>query len=296
MAGTINQGLELSKQSWRALRRNRQLLVFPLISLLLLTIVVLLVLFPVAEWIRRRLTTGDTLQAQVWIGVGGACLLYLVISIIVIFSNTALIGVSLRLINGEAATVGDGFRIALSRVGTIFGYALISATLGVMIRFLIRSGSQANNGLVKILSHIIGQTVIAAWSLAVFFAIPVMIVEDLGVSAALKRGVAIFKNTWGERFTGDIAIGSASCLVYLLILIAGGGLASIGVAWGLTSFIILGLLVIICGMILINLLYGAVNGIFQASLYHFAVTGSAGPFIDTQLARAVFKTEPTGPM
>jgi hypothetical protein len=106
----------------------------------------------------------------------------------------------------------------------------------------------------------------------------------------LKRGIAIFNQTWGEGFTGNVAIGGGSCLVNLLILIVGGGLAAIGVAGGITAFIILGLLVVVVGITLADLLYGAVNGLFQASLYHFAVTGSAGPFIDTKLAEAAFQS------
>jgi hypothetical protein len=290
MSGKIKNGLELSKQSWGALRQNRQLVVFPFISMVMLTILLLLLLVPVAGWVRLILDTGEVTQAQVWAGVGGVFLFYLVASTIVIFSNVALTGASLKLIAGEKATVSDGLRIASSHFGKIIGYALISATVGVVIRFLIRFGREADNIIVKILSIVVGSTLAATWSLGVFFAIPVMIFEDLSVRDALKRGVAIFKKTWGEGFTGDIAIGGFSCLVNLLILIVGSGLAAIGVVGGMTTLIILGILVVVFGIIVSDLLYGAVNGIFQASLYHFAVTGNAGPFIDTQLAEEAFQS------
>jgi hypothetical protein len=255
----------------------------------LLTSLSLLLLVPVTEWVSRILETGEVTQAHVWAGVGGLFLFYLATSMIVIFSNAALIGASLKLIAGEKATVSDGLRIAASHFVTIIGYALISATVGVVFRFLIRFGSGADNIIVKILSIVVGSTLAATWSLAVFFAPPVMIVEELGVRDALRRGIAIFKKTWGEGFTGNVTIGGSSCLVILLILIVGSILVAIGVERGMMALSILGLVIVVIGSIGIELLYGAVNGIFQASLYHFAVTGSAGPFIDTQLAEVAFR-------
>jgi len=46
--------------------------------------------------------------------------------------------------------------------------------------------------------------------------------------------------------------------------------------------------VLVIGVLVIALLNSAVNGIFQASLYNFATTGDAGPFIDTELAKEAF--------
>lgn len=144
--------------------------------------------------------------------------------------------------------------------------------------------------MVPILSLVVGGAIAAAWSLAVFFAIPVMVFEDLNVRDSLKRSVEIFKKTWGEGFTGDVAIGGLSCLVYLVIFLVGSGLVAVGVMNGTSALIIFGVLVIVLGITIINLLYGAVNGIFQTSLYHYAITGNAGPFIDTEMAKAAFKS------
>lgn len=290
MAGKIKNGLELSKQSWGALYKNRQLIAFPIISITMLTILSLLLFVPITEWASRLRETGDVTQADVWAGVGGAFLFYLVTSIIVIFSNAALIGASLKLITGEQATVSDGIRIAASHFGTIIGYALLSATVGVVIRLLVRFGSGADHTIVKLLAIVVGSTLAATWSLAVFFALPVMIAEELGVKDALKRGVAIFEKTWGEGFTGDAVIGGFSCLVILLVLCIGGIFVAIGIERDMMALSIVGLAIVVIGSIGLELLYGAVNGIFQASLYHFAVTGSAEPFIDTQLAEEAFRS------
>jgi hypothetical protein len=290
MSGKMKNGLELSKQSWGALRQNRQLLVFPIISMVIMTIVLILFLIPTTGLVQSILDTGEVTQAHVWPGIGLLFLYYLIASIVVIFSNAALTGANKRLIEGKSATIGDGLRIASSHLGTIVKYALISATVGVLVRLIIRFGDKSDNIVVAILSLVVGGAIAAAWSLAIFFAIPVMVFEDLNVRDSLKRSVDIFKQTWGEGFTGDVVIGGLSCLVYLAIFLVGGGLVAVGVLNAMSALIIFGLLVVVLGTTVIDLLYGAVNGIFQTSLYHYALTGDAGPFIDIEMANAAFKS------
>ena len=290
MAGKMKNGLELSRQSWGALRQNRQLLTFPIISGFMMIIVMILFMIPVSGFVQSMLDAGAVTQDHVWPGIGLLFLYYLFASIVVIFSNAALVGANKRLLEGKSATVGDGLRIAFSHFGGILKYALMTATLGVVVRLIVRFGDKSDNVVVALLSLVVGGALAAAWGLAVFFAIPVMVFEDLNVKDSLKRSVEIFKQTWGEGFTGDVVIGGLSCLVYLVIFLVGGGLVAVGAMNGMSAMIIFGILFVALGITLVNLLYGAVNGIFQTCLYHFAMTGDAGPFIDTALAKAVFKS------
>lgn len=43
-------------------------------------------------------------------------------------------------------------------------------------------------------------------------------------------------------------------------------------------------------LIALSLITGTVNGIFQASLYKYATTGDAGPFISNEYTAAAFQT------
>ena len=288
MSGKIKNGIELSKQSWDALRQNHQLFAFPIISMVMSTLIWILLIIPLVGIAQPILETGEVMADQVWIGLGIILLGYLAVSIILIFSNTALVGVSKVLIEGGEATIGDGIRIAFSHFGKIIKYALITATVGVVARLLIRFGSKSDNFIVLLLSTLLGSTIAAMWSLAVFFAIPVMVYENLSVKDALKRSIEIFRKTWGEGFTGDVAIGGISCLMVFVILIVGCGLMAVGVVNNLLILIILGFLVVVLGISLSNLIYGAVNGVFQTSLYFYAVSGNAGPFINTEMAQEAF--------
>jgi hypothetical protein len=285
----MKNGLELSKQSWRALRANRQLLIFPLISMIGLIIITALFLIPQATLLGLTGATSGATSEYTWIlFLVVLFVFYLVANFLVIFSNTALVGAVLKLINGEPATVGDGLRVAWSHLGKIFVYALISATIGVIARSITQSGRNSDNFIVAILAAVIGGLIQGAWNLMVFFALPVMIVENIPVTASLKRSLEIFRQTWGESFVGSTAIGGISCLIYLVILLVTGAMIAGGIALGNVPLLVVGGIFMIFGIVVVSLLNGAVNGIFQASLYNFASTGNAGPFIDTGLAREAF--------
>ncbi len=285
----MKNGLELSRQSWGALRANRQLVIFPIISMIGLIVITALFFVPQAALLGLSGITSGAAAGFSWIAFLVVLFVYyLVAYFFVIFSNTALVGAVLRLIEGKPATVGDGLRVAMSRLGKIFVFALISATVGVIARSITQSGRSSNNIIVSILAAVIGGLIQGAWNLMVFFALPVMIVEKVSVTASLKRSLEIFKQTWGEGFVGSTAIGGISCLVSLLILLVTGAMIAGGIALGNVPLIIAGAVLMLFGFVIVSLLNGAVNGIFQASLYHFATTGSAGPFIDTGLAREAF--------
>ena len=290
MAGKIKSGLELSKQSWSALGQNPQLIVFPIISGIAMIVVTILFFIPEAFALRPIFEAEDPTAGQLITAIVIVFIYYLVASFVVTFSNTALVGATLKAIGGEPATVGDGIRVALSRLGKIVIYSLISATIGVIARSISQAGRRSDNIIVAILAAILGGLIQGAWSLLVFFAIPVMVVEDIGVRDSLKRSFELFKQTWGEGFVGSTAIGGISCLVMLAVVLVGGGIIAAGILTTVLALIILGAVLLILGLVVVSLLNGAVNGIFQASMYHYATTGDAGPFIDGELAREAFQS------
>ena len=293
--GRIANGWELSKQSWNALRANPQLLVFPLISLAGMIAVTIVFLIPMAgagifDAVARSAETGESqlsngqLTLSAIVGFVYSFIGYTV----VIFSNVALVGAAMKLARGETATVQDGLDIARARLGKIIAYAFISAVVGTIARAIKQSGR--DNGIAgQILAAIIGGIIQGAWSLVVFFAIPVLVVEDIGVIDSMKRSLSLFKQTWGESFAGQTAIGLIGCVATFALMAVGGLLIMGAVATGSTLLVVLAVVLVIFMLVGVGLLNGAVNGVFQASLYQYATTGSAGRLIDTQLAAQAFR-------
>lgn len=293
--GRIANGWELSKQSWNALRANPQLLVFPLISLAGMIAVTIVFLIPMAgagifDAVARSAETGESQlsNSQITLSAIVGFVYSFIGYTVVIFSNVALVGAAMKLARGETATVQDGIDIARARLGKIIAYAFISAVVGTIARAIKQSGR--DNGIAgQILAAIIGGIIQGAWSLVVFFAIPVLVVEDIGVIDSMKRSLSLFKQTWGESFAGTTAIGLIGCVATVALMAVGGLLIFGAVATGSIVLVVLAVMLVVLMLVGVGLLNGAVNGVFQASLYQYATTGSAGKLIDTQLAAQAFR-------
>lgn len=291
----IANGWELSKQSWNALRANPQLLVFPLMSLAGMVLVTIVFLIPMAgagifDAVARSAETGESQlsNTQMTLSAVVGFIYSFVGYTVVIFSNVALVGAAMKLARGETATVQDGIDIARARLGKIIAYAFISAVVGTLARAISQSGR--DKGIAgQILAAIVGGIIQGAWSLVVFFAIPVLVMEDVGVIDSMKRSLSLFKQTWGESFVGQTAIGLIGCVATIALMAVGGLLIFGAVATGSTLLVVLAVALVILMLVGIGLLNGAVNGVFQASLYQYATTGSAGKLIDTQLAAQAFR-------
>jgi hypothetical protein len=306
MTRKIANGVQLTQQCWRALKRNPQLMFFPFLSSITLVIISFLLLFTMTGggFLLKDIPVfreNSTVSAYIIIFIT-LCLFYFLSYTVLIFSNTALVGVSLKLLKGESASVCDGIGIALSCLGQIISFALISATIGILaqaIRDVAERDSEdeLQDGDVDahdIAAHGVSTLSIFmdnlkwAWSVGVFFAIPVYVVENLGSIASIRRSWDIFKETWGESFTGKAVIGGVGCLVKLVILAIIVALIAIAAATNSVTPVGIAILFGIVSFIILALFQGAINGVFQASLYQYATTGDSGRFIDNDLARNAF--------
>jgi uncharacterized membrane protein YeaQ/YmgE (transglycosylase-associated protein family) len=270
-------------------------MIFPLISLAGMVAVTIVFLIPMAgagifDAVARSAETGESQlsNGQITLSAIVGFIYSFVGYTVVIFSNVALVGAAMKLARGETATVKDGLDIARARLGKIIAYAFISAVVGTIARAIKQSGR--DNGIAgQILAAIIGGIIQGAWSLVVFFAIPVLVVEDVGVIDSMKRSLSLFKQTWGESFVGQTAIGLIGCVATFALMAVGGLLIMGAVATGSTLLVVLAVVLVILMLVGVGLLNGAVNGVFQASLYQYATTGNAGKLIDTQLAAQAFR-------
>ena len=120
-------------------------------------------------------------------------------STVTIFCNSALLGCAFLRFNGENPTVGDGFRTAFARLPQIFAWALVSATVGLLLKLV----EQAHEKVGQFVASLLG----TAWSIMTYFVVPVLVVEKTGPMEAVSRSVALLKKTWGEALVGRMGIG-----------------------------------------------------------------------------------------
>ncbi len=265
----IKRGWELTKKSWGVLRGHPALIRFPLYGGVLTLVMAIVVVGPGLYLIEDgKLAPGAPL---VIIG-------FFLLAIIGTYFSVGLAAAADRIFRGEEATVGDGLAVARANLGPIFGWALLSTTVGLLFSLLENQG---------VIGQIIGRLLNVAWSLVTFLAVPVIAIEGTGPIATLKRAGSLFRERWGQQITGNLAIGGIVGLLGILpavLLIVAGVLV-----WASSGFA--GALLVIVGIILFAfaaLLSSALSGIFGVALYRYAGEGAAvGPFTSVELESAV---------
>ena len=271
--GRIARGWALTKQSWAVLKADRSLLVFPLISALASLLAVALIMGPGFAVFGE----GDS---EVTLYILGVLALY-VATFVTVFFNTALAAAAAQSLGGKDTTLGDGLSVARSRIGAIFAWSLVQATVGIVIQ-VIQDALRGN-----IIGRILGSLLSFAWGAATFFVVPVLALEGLGPRDAFKRSISLLRERWGEGVVGSGAIGLAVFLAFLLPLAAtiGGGIALLNSGSDAPGGVLLGVGVLL--FIAMMAISGALNSIFRVALYQYATTGAtSGGFSPDQLQSA----------
>ncbi|HLA83908.1 MAG TPA: DUF6159 family protein [Thermoguttaceae bacterium] len=279
MFDRMSRGWELARESWNVLKLDKELLVFPILSSL--ACLVVLASFAVPLWGTDALKNiiDEKAVAQNPLVYVVLFLFYFCNYFVIVFFNSALVGCAIIRFKGGDPTVGDGLRAAADRLPQILGWALVSATVGLILR-IIESRSEKVG---QIVAGLLGM----GWSAATYFVVPVIVIEKKGPIEATKRSFAILRRTWGEALTANFGIGFVVFLASLVGIVpivlgamaCGAGLVPLGVAAILLGVIIL---------MLVSLVSSALSAIVIAALYLYAAEGSVPRHFDNRLLSDAF--------
>lgn len=258
MGGRFSRSWALAKASWAVLMSDRSLLIYPIVSGIAVIILGALIAGPLFAF--GILDDADTESFGV-AQIAGLFVLYFVCYLAIFFCNTALVSVVMRRLDGET-TPGSGWSFATSRIGSIAGYAAIAATVGVALHLL----SSKSEGAGRIASAIGG----AAWSIATFLAIPVLVVERVGPIETIKRSASLLRKTWGEQIIGNAGIGLATGLATVAVVLVGGGLILLAAATGISVLVGLAIVIAVIAFAIVIVVSTALDAIYRAALYRYA--------------------------
>lgn len=275
----LTNSWELVKASAGVLRADKELMLFPVVSAGLSVLV--LVTFAVPTFMAGVFDAAATDGRFPVLGYVVGFLFYVVQYFVIFFCNTALVGAALIRLRGGDPTVGDGFRLAISRVGPILGYALIAATVGL----ILRSISERSGWLGKMVVSMIG----LAWNLATFLVVPVLAAENIGPIEAVQKSAAYLKKTWGEQIVGNAGMGAVFGLMTFGTVASGVALLIAAVAmempWLVAVVVGVGL---VLTLVAISLVGATLGGIYSAALYRYAAEGDAGSFFSADMVKGAF--------
>ena len=259
--GRIRNTFELAKLSWGVLKKDRELLAIPVLSFLVsaaLLIPLILVAVATASTESGGAEEASANPAMVLIAIVAT----LGLSVISVFFNGALVAGAHERLAGGDPTVGSAIRKAFSRIPGLVPWAIMTATVGMILR-----GLSARAGwLGRIVISMIGM----AWEVATFLVVPAIVIDDKGAWDGLKTSGSLLKSTWGENLVARVGfgiLGFVALLPAVLLMAVLGLLGGVG--------LLVGIVIGVVWIAVVVVAMTALNAVFQAALYLYATSGMA---------------------
>lgn len=210
-----------------------------------------------------------------------AFLAYVAQYFVIFFCNTALVGAVMIRFDGGEPTVAAGWRIARSRAASLFGYAIIAATVGVVLRVIQER--------VGFLGRIVVGLLGVGWTAATAMVVPLLAHRDVGPVEAVQQSAGMLKKTWGENVIGQGGMSIAFGLAYGAVIVVAMALCLAAAMAHSVPLVVLLAALAVLAMIGLALAHAALSGIYAAVLYRYATTGAVGSGFDADALQAAFR-------
>lgn len=311
-----------------ALRREKKLLLFPLIAFGLTLGIVLFFLAPVLFY-----PTGNSyLTAAHWQALGNLighavdparyhvagtvvassptggtapginhgwvlaffAVIYFSSMILATFTNVAFYHEIMQVLNGGNASISRGYRFAASRWQAVLLWSLFAGLIGYII--------QAIEQRVGFLGRIIGSLIGVAWSVACIFILPTLVreTETANPLRMLRSSVQTVQRTWGELVIGFVGAEMVFGVIFLGLLL-GLGLLTAGIVaafvhfgaagWAIGLTIVVALLGLFLSAIALSWASKMVNAVYRSALYIYATEGVVPDAFDQELLDSAWKVK-----
>ena len=253
----MSNGWTIAQNSFKVLKANKQLLIFPVLSGISLILIMATFVVGALGFVGWDIRNLDISRNDKVLGYVFLFLYYIINYFVVVFFNMALIHCTTLYFKGEEVSVRKGIEFSKSRIGTIFAWAVFAGSVGAVLRIV-----QENVGtLGKIVTGIVG----IVWSIATFFVVPIIAYENLGPIAALKRSAAMMKEKWGEGLGAGFSFGLIQIVGFLIAIIVGGTIGYLihpvaGIAVAMLIVLLLATVVSAARTVFLSQVYNNVTG------------------------------------
>lgn len=280
MFARVSTGWELMKQSFSVLRADKELVLFPLMSGMACLVVLASFALPLSMTPSFHQFFDEHQAPQNPLVWAILFLFYAINYFVIVFFNSALVSCAIKRMAGGDPTVRYGLQQALARLPQIAAWALVSATVGIVLK-AIESKSDTVG---KLVAGLVG----AGWAIATYFVVPVLVVERVGPWEALKRSTSLVRRTWGEALAGNLGVG----LVIFLGMLPGIALLMLGIVLGAAAgqpiLAAIGVALGVIWIMGVSLVSSAVQSILLTALYLYASEGKSPPQFDANLLQNAF--------
>lgn len=188
---------------------------------------------------------------------------YIVGAYILALAEAAIARVVSTRARGGDATFGDGLAAAFAHARALFIWALITSTVGLVLRFI----SERSQLLGRLVASLLG----VAWAVLTYFVVPSIVLEGSSATDAIRRSGAVFRGTWGELVVANFGVGLIFVLGHVLLLVAGVGLMLGAAASGSGALALVILVLYLVLAVVLVVLQQCFAGILKTLLFIYAV-------------------------
>lgn len=252
MFRSLSRGWAMTKVSFSVVRADPEILTLPLLAGVTLAGVMSLSYFGFLAPLLDSPTPSTGLLAL------SIFALYVVGYFIVLWFNAAVMEMATIRFNGGNPNILHGLKRSAAKSGRIFQWAIIAATVGLILNILKEMARDRHSFLGQIFASILS----TAWNVLTFFVLPIAVYRDVGPISAIRQSGSLMKRTFGESVGAMFTTG----LLFFLLSLPG-----IALAYYATSIVLL--VVGFLWILAVAALSTAVNGILVAALYKYANEG-----------------------
>ena len=280
---TFSRSWRITKLSFSVIGKDKEMLLFPILAGIFSTLYTLLLLFPsgVLEFVGSdsvgAVSFGFLQYAMVF-------LTYLGLSFIATFCNVCVVYTTKIRFEGGDATFMESIRFGFSKIGVIFQWSLVSATIGLIFLLLDRLAERVG-GIGEIILNLVRSLLGVIWSIVTLFVVPTLVFEDVTPIEAIKKSSEIIKKTWGENLVAHYGMGFMQFLAGFCLIVI-----SIGLAMAIPSetgtIFALGFGII--SLIFMTLVFNVAKMVFQTALYVYASTGTEPDMFEGETLASAF--------
>lgn len=261
--GRIRASFILFRETFRFFWADKEMIWIPVIAsifqLFLIGLLVLFVLIPAGVFDE---STSET-TALTAIEYGYVLVFYIIGAFTIACTQAAITHIVYTRIHGGNATLASGFGIAYKHAGSLFVWACVTSTVGLVLRAI----AERSQLLVKLLVMLLG----AAWSVLTYFVVPAIVIDNRSAFSAIKHSGVTFKRTWGETIVTNISFSLAMLVAFFALVVVLIGL--IVMLGGNTGALIVCGVVFIFTIIVMVLISTVLDSVLRVLLFVYANEG-----------------------
>ncbi len=276
----------LTKLTFGVINKDRELLWFALLSFIFSSLFSVAMVVPsIIPTLLENGVSQESLEVYHYVII---FLTYFGLAFIATFFNVCVVYTTKVRFEGGDATFGESLKFGFSRLGLIFQWSLIAASVGLILRLLDNLAERFGK-IGEIVMRIIIGMLGLAWSILTIFVVPVLVYEGLGPIDAIKKSAQVIKHTWGESLIKSIGLGLVQFLVFALIILLSGGLTYVLSSAFQEMGLLIGIGVGVLLVLLAGLIFSVASTIFNTALYVYANNNIIASGFNEEIVKGAFR-------